>query len=178
MQKEKIITIFGSSKPKAGEEEYELARELGRLLAEAGFTICNGGYGGTMEATAKGAKEMGGETIGVTVKAYGLTPNEFIDKEIKTSNLFKRLEKLIELGFAYVVLKGGSGTLVELALCLELVLKGVINPRPIVLMGDFFAIIVDLIKSEMPKGLGVLDDFLIFANSSNDAVSEIKRRIL
>jgi uncharacterized protein (TIGR00725 family) len=49
-----IITVYGSSRPKFGEEEYQTAYELGKLLANSGFTVCNGGYGGTMEASAQG----------------------------------------------------------------------------------------------------------------------------
>ena len=63
---EKIITIFGTGRAKPGDAAYALAYELGKLLVEAGFTIANGGYGGTMSAAARGAVEAGGKTIGVT----------------------------------------------------------------------------------------------------------------
>lgn len=68
---EKIVTIFGTSKVKDGDKVFNLAYELGKLCAEAGFTIANGGYGGTMLAAAKGAKQAGGKTIGITCKAFG-----------------------------------------------------------------------------------------------------------
>ena len=61
---EKTITIFGTGRAKSGDAAYELAFELGKRLAEAGFTIANGGYGGTMLAAAKGADEVGGKSIG------------------------------------------------------------------------------------------------------------------
>ena len=67
---EKTITIFGTGRAKAGDAAYELAYELGKMLAEAGFTVTNGGYGGTMLAAAKGAAEAGGRTIGVTCSAF------------------------------------------------------------------------------------------------------------
>jgi len=54
---EKIITVFGSSRPLAGDADYAEARELGKALGVAGFAVCSGGYGGGMEAVSRGAKE-------------------------------------------------------------------------------------------------------------------------
>ena len=62
----KIITIFGTSRARPGDSTFTLAYETGALLAKAGFTVANGGYGGTMLAAAKGAAEARGEIIGVT----------------------------------------------------------------------------------------------------------------
>lgn len=67
----KIVSVFGTGRAKTGDKNYKEAQELGRLLAGAGFAIANGGYGGTMEASAKGAKEAGGEVVGVTCTAFG-----------------------------------------------------------------------------------------------------------
>ena len=63
MESEKIITVFGSSRTKKGGGPYKEAYQLGKLLAEAGFVVCNGGYGGLMDASARGAKEAGGKTV-------------------------------------------------------------------------------------------------------------------
>ncbi len=128
----KVITIFGSSKPVEGEPEYEFARKLGYELGKLGFSICNGGYGGTMEATARGAKEAGAKTIGVTVETFQSIANKWIDEEIKARDLFERLKVLISKGDAYVVLRGGTGTLVEFSLVWELMSKGLIEPKPFV----------------------------------------------
>ena len=62
----KIVTVFGSSRPPAGHADYEEARALGAALATRGFAVCTGGYGGTMEAASRGAKEAGGKVYGVT----------------------------------------------------------------------------------------------------------------
>ena len=61
-----IITVFGSSRPHAGESDYEEARVLGGELASRGFQVCSGGYSGVMEAVSRGAKEAGGRTIAIT----------------------------------------------------------------------------------------------------------------
>lgn len=148
---DKIITIFGTANTKFGEPAYTLAYETGRLLSQAGFTIANGGYGGTMLATSKGAAEAGGETIGVTCSAFAGTANEYISREIVTNSLDERLDTLIKLGQAYVVLPGGTGTLLELAKVWELKNKGFIEAdKPIILVGRFWKPLVDLIAVDDP----------------------------
>ena len=93
-----------------GDAIFEMAEEIGNLLAQAGFTIANGGYGGTMTAAAKGASEAGGEIIGVTCSAFkNSKPNKYITREIVTESLDERLDTLIKLGQAYIVLPGGTG---------------------------------------------------------------------
>lgn len=149
---EKIVTIFGTGRAKPGDEIFTLAYETGRLLAQAGFTIANGGYGGTMLATSKGAAEAGGEVIGVTCSAFKSSkPNEFVTREVLTQSLDERLKKLVELGQAYIVLQGGTGTLLELATVWELKNKGFLDAdRPIILVGRFWKPLVDLIATDDP----------------------------
>ena len=149
---ERIVTIFGTGRAKPGDTAYTLAEETGRLLAEAGFTPANGGYGGTMLAAAKGASQAGGKTIGVTCSAFkSSVANEYISQQIVTSSLDERLEKLIELGQAYVVLPGGTGTLLELAKVWELKNKGFLRERkPIILVGEYWKPLVDLVAIDDP----------------------------
>src|SRR4051812_8453507 len=106
-----VVTVFGASKVGPESEEYQLGYELGRLLGQCGYAICNGGYDGTMEAVAKGVKETGGRTIGVLVESLNhRATNPFIDEVEQTESLLYRLEKLVTLGDAYIVLPGGIGT--------------------------------------------------------------------
>ena len=149
---EKIITIFGTGRAKPGDAAYALAYELGKLLVEAGFTIANGGYGGTMSAAAKGAVEAGGKTIGVTCSAFkASSANEYISREIVTDSLDERLDTLINLGQGYVVLPGGTGTLLELAKVWELKNKGFLQAqKPIILVGGYWKPLVDLIAIDDP----------------------------
>jgi uncharacterized protein (TIGR00730 family) len=152
---DKTITIFGTAKTTSNEPVYTLAYETGKLLAQTGFTIVTGGYGGTMLAAAKGASEAGGEIIGVTCSAFkGSTANEYITREIVTNSLDERLDTLIKLGRAYVVLPGGTGTLLELAKVWELKNKGFIKAdKPIILVGGFWKPLVDLIASDDPASV-------------------------
>ena len=147
---ERIITIFGSGRPGRDDSVYTLAYETAKLLAEAGFVIANGGYGGTMLAAAKGAAEAGGQTIGVTCSAFKASrANEYIGREIVTGSLDERLDTLIKLGQGYVVLPGGTGTLLELAKVWELKNKGFLEERkPIILVGGFWRPVFDLIRTD------------------------------
>lgn len=152
----KIITIFGTGRAKPDDSAYALAERLGRLLAEAGFAIANGGYDGTMLAVAKGVAEVGGEIIGVTCSAFKRTPggyvnraNKYISREIVTNSLEERLDTLIKLGQAYVILPGGTGTLLELAKVWELKNKGFLkSDKPIILVGAFWKPLADLIATD------------------------------
>jgi len=137
MGRERIISVFGSSRTMEGTRRYEEARSLGRLLAESGFTVYSGGYTGIMEAVSRGAKEGGGRTVGVTVRLFDpLRANRWLDEEIKTDDLFSRLEQLILPADGFLVLGGGLGTLAELSLTWILLYIGVLRGKPILLLGD------------------------------------------
>jgi len=172
---EKIITIFGTGNAKEGDKVFNLAYELGRLCAETGFAIANGGYGGTMFAAAKGAKQAGGKTIGVTCSAFGRKgPNEFITDEITTSSLIERLSKLIELGAAFVVLPGGTGTLLELSYIWELTNKGFVNPpKPIILLTDFFGPLIEIIAADDKSSV----EFVTVARTPAQVIEILTKRV-
>jgi uncharacterized protein (TIGR00730 family) len=132
-----VVTVFGGSRVERDSPLYKEAYELGRLLAESGYTVCNGGYSGTMEAAARGCKEAGGRTIGVTVEVFGgLPPNEYIDEIVGTASLLMRLDKLTALADAFVILTGSLGTLLELALVWNLHAMRVAHDKPIILLGE------------------------------------------
>ena len=153
-----VVTVFGSSAPGPSSPTYQTAYELGRAIAACGWTLCNGGYGGTMEAAAKGAVEAGGHTIGVTcsvLRGRG-GANEYIKQEMQTFYLVTRLDTLVRLGNAYVVLPGGTGTLLELALVWELFNKRLLRRNaPIVLLGDHWQAVVETIRSAQPDAVEV-----------------------
>jgi uncharacterized protein (TIGR00730 family) len=149
---EKVVTIFGTGRAKPADRIYLLTEELGRLLAHAGFAIANGGYGGTMLAAAKGASEVGGTVIGVTCSAFkNSKANQYVTRQVVTESLDERLDTLIELGQAYIVLPGGTGTLLELAKVWEMKNKGFLNARkPVILVGGFWQPLVDLVATDDP----------------------------
>ena len=145
----KIVTVFGTSKAQPDDSVFELAESLGKLLAQNGLTLVNGGYGGTMLAAAKGAADADGNVIGVTCTAFKRSkPNEYVTEEISTDCLAERLAKLVELGNAYLVLPGGTGTLLELADVWEHKNKGFANAdKPIILVGAFWQPLIKLMAA-------------------------------
>ncbi len=151
---EKTVTLFGTGAAMPGDSAYILAYETGKLLAQAGFTIANGGYGGTMLAAAKAAAEASGRIIGVTCSAFKQSrANQYLTREIVTDSLDERLDTLIKLGQAYVVLPGSTGTLLELAFVWELKNKGFLQEnKPIILVGGFWKPLVDVIAAGDPAG--------------------------
>jgi uncharacterized protein (TIGR00730 family) len=126
------VAVFGSGS--GAEADLERARRLGAGLARAGFAVLNGGYGGTMEAAAAGARAAGGRAIGVTCAEFTFRagPNSHLAEVIEAPTLFARLEHLVRDAAAYVALPGGNGTLVEVALAWEYLRRGLIGPRPLV----------------------------------------------
>lgn len=176
---ESIVTVFGSSRPREGEQEYSLAFEVGKVLARTGFTVCNGGYAGTMEASAKGAKEGGGKTIGVIADVFGARrPNAWIDRTVCKKSLIDRMMELISLGSAYVILKGGTGTLLELAAVWEFMNKGMMDEKPIVVVGGFWNGVVRTLKEELAwEGLDNCTKYVATVASPSECAAFIKQQM-
>jgi len=146
MTSEKIITVFGSSRPKESDPDYADARALGRALAESGFAVCSGGYAGVMEAVSRGAKDAGGKTYAVTAEFFSAKTNSWVDVEVRMKTWEERLFELIRLGDGFVACKGGTGTLVELAVVWEMLNKSVMTGKPFAVLGQFWTPILDCVR--------------------------------
>jgi hypothetical protein len=143
-----VVSVFGSNAVEGDSAAEALAEAVGRKLAELGYAVANGGYGGTMEASSRGAIRAGGHTIGVTCSLWRSRPNAHIREVIETGSLSERVRRLAEVASAgFVVLPGGTGTLLELAWVWEAMAKKFMPPRPIVCMGDFWRSIIDTVAS-------------------------------
>lgn len=122
-----------------GSTAYEEARLMGRLLAEEGFTVMNGGFGGTMEAVSRGAAEAGGHVIGITVsslRSRKLTPNAWIKAEIRKPNYLSRLSHLVLESDGAIALQGSVGTLTETFMTWSLLEVEAVNWKPLIAVGD------------------------------------------
>lgn len=147
MKPEIIVTVFGSSRPREGDADYEEARALGQALAKHGFSVCTGGYGGVMEAVSRGAKEAGGKTYGVTAEFFKAARlNRWVDVEVRKKTWEERLFELIRMGHGFVACKGGTGTLVELAVVWEMLNKSVMTGKPFAVLGDFWMPILERVR--------------------------------
>ena len=133
------VTVFGGSSPKPGHQAYLEAQRLGGLLGAAGHTVLTGGYIGTMEAVSRGAAESGGHVIGVTcdeIEAWRpVSPNAWVQEEMRFPTLRERLAALIDNCEAAIALAGGIGTLAEVAVMWSNLQTSVISARPLILVG-------------------------------------------
>jgi len=133
---DKIVTIFGGSRCGEDSVEYNEAKELGGKLAEAGFTICTGGYLGVMEAASRGAREKGGRVLGIVMNQFKSEPNRYLTDKVATNHFYERLQNLIVRSVGFVALRGGMGTVTEVSLVWNKLQTGVIDKRPLVLLGE------------------------------------------
>ena len=142
----KTIAVFGSGIATENSLDWKTAYEVGALLAKAGFIMANGGYEGAMRASAQGAKSANGKTIGVTTDEFqDARKNEFIDQEIRKPFWRERLFQLIDLADGFVVLNGGTGTLTELIVILEMGNKG-FHEKPAVILGSHMKKAIEALK--------------------------------
>jgi len=112
-----IVAVFGSSTLTRGEAPWAVAHELGERLAAAGLAVMNGGYAGAMEAVSEGAAKGGAPVIGVTTSLFNHRPaNPHLSHREDTSTLLERLDYLVHVASAFVVLEGSVGTMAELFL--------------------------------------------------------------
>jgi uncharacterized protein (TIGR00730 family) len=182
MKQEKIVTVFGSSRPREGDLDYEEARVLGRALAKHGFAVCSGGYGGVMEAVSRGAKESGGKTHGVTAEFFETAKlNPWIDTEVRMKTWEERLFELIRLADGFVACKGGIGTLVELAVVWEMLNKSVMGGKPFAVLGDFWQPVLDRVREvELghPAPWGEANGRLVYvATTPGDVANHLTKRL-
>jgi uncharacterized protein (TIGR00730 family) len=169
---EQIVTIFGGSKCREADPEYAQARRVGQLLADAGFTICTGGYLGVMEAASRGAHERGGRVLGITMNQFKSEPNRYLTDKIATPHFYDRLQQLITRSVGFIALRGGMGTVTEISLVWNKLQTRVLEPRPLVLLGACWPPVV----REWQRSLVVSDDdvkTLHFAETAEAAVALI-----
>ena len=171
---DKIITIFGSGESNLESSFYKESEDIGKFLAGNGFVICCGGYGGTMEAACKGAKSAGGRTIGITIDYPGSKPNEYVDENVVMPNWVERLMELVAIGDAYVVLKGGSGTLVEISSVIEMMNKKIMKEKPVVFYGSFWKDVIKTLENDSKHLQEIIKSNIIFASNLKDILNDLK----
>lgn len=132
-------TVFGSARYKEGHEYYEVARKMGQELARLGFTVMTGGGPGLMEAANRGAKDVGGRSIGCNiVLPMEQKPNIYLDKWVSIRYFFVRKVLLSKYSYAFIVLPGGYGTLDEFFEALTLIQTHTTKDFPVILIGKAY----------------------------------------
>lgn len=167
---ERIITIFGGSKCRSDAPEYIEAKELGERLADAGLTICTGGYLGVMEAASRGARERGGRVLGIVMNQFKHEPNRFLTDKVATDHFYDRLQNLITRSIGFVAFRGGMGTVTEVSLVWNKLQTGVLEKRPLILVGDCWHGVVKAWQDNLVVSDADLS-FLTFAKDAAEACS-------
>lgn len=179
MEQGRIVAVFGSSRALPGDGLYEQGVELGRLLAEAGFGVVNGGYAGLMEAVSAGAAGAGGRAVGVTApplfpaRAEG---NRFLTEEIPAGSLTERIHVMWEMSCAAVVCPGSIGTFTELAVVWNdavLAARRGAPPRPVIAFRGRWAELVIQLTGDLGADPGLVS----LVDSPSEAVEELLRLI-
>jgi hypothetical protein len=145
----KYATFFGNSFETEDYPNYQDTIKIGKLLAESGYTVKNGGYSGLMTAVSKGAKEAGGEVIGYTCQIFpSVKGNEYLTQTVITTNIFERLFLLMDESELFVIQIGSYGTLSEAFLLMDLIKASNIKPV-IFFIGDMWSEIFDVLREHL-----------------------------
>jgi len=148
------ITFFGSARFKEDHALYALTRQAAGEFAMLGFTIMTGGGPGLMEAANRGAKEVGGRSIGCNIELpVEQLPNPYLDKRVSVRHFFIRKILLVKYSFAFVVMPGGFGTLDEFFEAITLIQTGKIKHFPILIFDkEFHKLLIAHIALMKEKG--------------------------
>lgn len=145
------VTVFGSARFEEDHRYYKLTREVAGQIAKNGFTIMTGGGPGVMEAANRGAKDVGGRSIGCNiVLPVEQEPNPYVDDFVTFRYFFIRKVMLVKYSYAFVAMPGGFGTMDEIFETATLIQTGKILDFPLVLMGlDYWQPLIDFVRGRM-----------------------------
>ena len=148
------VSIFGSSRLPPSNAYYKKAIQLGKKLVDADFAVITGGGPGIMEAANKGAKEVGGHSIGLNIELpFQEPPNDYLTTQIRFHYFFVRKVSFIKYACAFVIFPGGFGTYDELFESLNLVSTEHITRFPIILVGsDYWKNLIAWLKDNVRLG--------------------------
>jgi len=172
------VTVFGSARFKEDHRYYAMARDVSARIAKLGFTVMTGGGPGIMEAANRGARDVGGRSIGCNIMLpMEQEPNPYVDSFVEFRYFFVRKVMLVKYSYAFVVMPGGFGTLDEVFETLTLVQTGKISDFPIILMGkDYWEPLMTFFREKLitertidPRDL----DLLTLTDSPEEAVDRI-----
>jgi uncharacterized protein (TIGR00730 family) len=174
------VTFFGSARFHENHMYYSLARKTAGLMVRSGFSVMTGGGPGIMEAANRGAKDMGGNSIGCNITLpFEQKPNDYLDLFVEFDHFYVRKVMLLRYSYAFIVLPGGFGTLDEVFETITLIQTQKISNFPVIMMGvDFWRPLKFFIYERLLKNytIGEKDcELLYFTDTSEDALDHIGR---
>ena len=170
------VTIFGSARIREASPVYERARETGRLFAEAGFAVVTGGGPGVMEAANRGAREVGGVSVGFNIELpHEQRGNPYLDIEVTFRHFHARKTMLVKAAEGFVLFPGGFGTLDEMFEALTLIQTGKVLDFPVVLVDrDYWQELLDWIHLELLADGMISPDDVSLLHLTNEPAEAVK----
>ncbi|BBO85281.1 TIGR00730 family Rossman fold protein [Desulfosarcina ovata] len=160
------VTVFGSARVRAGAPLYQMAHDLGKKLAEAGFMVITGGGPGIMQATNEGAGPE--HSFGVNIRLpFEQKPNPVLignPRYITYKYFFNRKVAFLKEAHAVVLFPGGFGTMDEAMESITLLQTGKRYPLPLILVdtpdGTYWERLFGFLEKELSaRGYISRDDF-------------------
>jgi hypothetical protein len=177
------VSIFGSTRTRPGDEVYQRAEQIGKLLAENGFAVITGGGPGVMEAANKGAFSAGGKSIGLNIELpLEQKPNPYTNITLNFRYFFVRKVMFVKYAVAYIILPGGFGTMDELLESITLIQTKKIRPFPVILVGsNYWKGFLEWIKEVVLKEGKISSadlDILQLIDEPQEIIKTIKKTVI
>jgi uncharacterized protein (TIGR00730 family) len=174
------ITVFGSARFEEDHPYYKLARQMGAAIAKMGFTVMTGGGPGIMEAANRGAKDVGGRSVGCNIRLpFEQKHNPYLDRWVTMDYFFVRKVLLTKYSYGFIIMPGGFGTLDEMFEALTLIQTKKVKNFPVVVMGTEFWSELRQLIDHMVKGSTISPediDLICWTDSVEEAVQHLHDR--
>ena len=173
------VSVFGSARTQPDHPTYAQAREVGRLLAEAGFAVITGGGPGTMEAANLGAREGGGQSVGLGIELpFEQGMNEHVGLGVNFRYFFARKTMFVKYSQGFVVMPGGFGTFDELFEALTLRQTRKVTSFPLVLVGShYWGGLVDWIRDTVLEAGAINPQDLELLHVTDDPAEAVEQMV-
>jgi uncharacterized protein (TIGR00730 family) len=168
------VSCFGSARVPEGSRPYELAREAGRLFAEAGWAVVTGGGPGVMEAANRGCREGGGLSVGFNIELpHEQGTNPYVDLGMTFDHFYARKTMFVKAAEGFCVFPGGFGTADELFESLTLIQTGKVMHFPVVLLGEaYWTPLLEWVRrSALADGMVSADDLALLTLTDEPRVA-------
>jgi uncharacterized protein (TIGR00730 family) len=170
------VSIFGSARAAEGQPFYNLAREVGREFARAGWAVVTGGGPGIMAAANRGAQEASGLSVGFNIRLpHEQEANPYIDLLLTFDHFYARKTMFVKAAEGFIIFPGGFGTMDELFESLTLIQVGKVFHFPVVLMDcDYWEEMVSWMRRELLGKKMISPDDLDLLSRTNDPAEAVR----
>ncbi len=174
------ITVFGSARFEENHPYYKMARAIGAAVSKMGFTVLTGGGPGIMEAANRGAKDVGGRSVGCNIRLpFEQSHNPYLDRWVTMEHFFVRKTLLIKYSYGFIIMPGGFGTMDEMFEALTLIQTKKLKNFPIVIMGTDFWPEMRQFMEHMLRGATISPedlDLIKWTDSVDEAMAHLQEK--